>query len=83
MLTQFTCDVQGKTTYKEEFVTSGGIRLSEINPSTMESRLLPGLFFSGEITDVDGVTGGFNFQYAWSSGYLAAQSVATAVSKAV
>lgn len=79
LLTQFSCNIQGKTTFKEEFVTSGGIVLSEINPATMESRLLPGLFFAGEVTDVDGVTGGFNFQYAWSSGYVAAQSVAAAV----
>lgn len=78
LLTQFTCEVQGKTTYKEEFVTSGGIRLSEINPANMESRLTPGLYFAGEITDVDGVTGGFNFQYAWSSSYVAAQSIAAA-----
>lgn len=79
LLTQFNCNVQGKTTFKEEFVTSGGIRLSEINPANMESRLVPGLYFAGEITDVDGVTGGFNFQYAWSSGYVAAQSIAASV----
>jgi predicted flavoprotein YhiN len=65
--------VNGKTTFKEEFVTCGGIKLSEINPTTMESRLVPGLFFAGEILDVDGVTGGFNFQHAWSSAFIAAE----------
>ncbi len=66
-------EVNGKTTFKEEFVTCGGIKLSEINPTTMESRLVPGLFFAGEILDVDGVTGGFNFQHAWSSAFIAAE----------
>lgn len=79
ILTQYSCKVMGKTTYKEEFVTSGGIKLSEINAATMESRLMPGLFFAGEITDVDGVTGGFNFQYAWSSSYVAAKSIAESI----
>ncbi|TDH27074.1 NAD(P)/FAD-dependent oxidoreductase [Segetibacter sp. 3557_3] len=68
--------VQGKTTFKEEFVTCGGIRLSEINPATFESRKMPGLYFAGEVLDVDGVTGGFNFQHAWTSGWIAAQSIA-------
>lgn len=67
--------VQGKTTFKEEFVTCGGIGLTEVNPATMESRLVPGLYFAGEILDVDGVTGGFNFQHAWTSGFLAAHSI--------
>jgi predicted Rossmann fold flavoprotein len=67
--------IKGKTTYKEEFVTSGGIKLSEIDPQTMQSRIVPGLYFSGEIMDVDGITGGFNFQHAWSSGYIAAKSM--------
>ncbi len=65
--------VEGKTTFKEEFVTSGGIDLTQIDPHTMESKLLPGLFFAGEIMDVDGVTGGFNFQHAWTSGWIAAK----------
>jgi predicted Rossmann fold flavoprotein len=68
--------VKGKTTFKEEFVTAGGIRLSEVDANTMESKLLPGLFFAGEILDVDGITGGFNFQHAWTSGYLAAVAIA-------
>jgi len=68
--------VQGKTTFKEEFVTSGGITLSEIDAATMESRLAPNLFFAGEVMDVDGVTGGFNFQHAWTSGWIAAKTIA-------
>lgn len=67
--------VSGKTTFKEEFVTSGGISLAEIDAKTMESRVVPGLYFAGEIIDVDGITGGFNFQNAWSSGYIAAKSM--------
>lgn len=65
-------EVKGKTTFKEEFVTCGGVTLSEIDPQTMESRVVPGLYFSGELMDVDGITGGFNFQHAWASGYIAA-----------
>ncbi len=67
--------IQGKTTFKEEFVTSGGITLAEVNPQTMESRVVPGLYFAGEILDIDGITGGFNFQHAWSSAYIAANSM--------
>jgi len=68
--------VSGKTTFKEEFVTAGGVRLAEVDPSTMQSRKAPGLFFAGEILDVDGVTGGFNFQHAWTSGWIAAKTIA-------
>ncbi len=64
--------IKGKTTFKEEFVTCGGVALSEVNPQTMESRLHPGLYFAGEVLDVDGITGGFNFQHAWASGWIAA-----------
>jgi predicted Rossmann fold flavoprotein len=63
--------VNGKTTFKEEFVTSGGVALADINFNTMQSRRCTGLYFAGEVMDVDGVTGGFNFQAAWSSGYIA------------
>lgn len=70
--------VKGKTIFKEEFVTCGGIKLSQVNPHSMESRLLPRLYFAGEILDVDGVTGGFNFQHAWTSGWIAARAVAQA-----
>ncbi len=67
-------DMQGKTTFKEEFVTAGGINLKEINFKTMESKLLPNLFFCGEVINVDGITGGFNFQNAWSTAYIAAKN---------
>jgi len=69
-------DVKGKTTFKEEFVTAGGISLSGIDVNTMQSKTVPGLYFAGEIMDVDGVTGGFNFQHAWTSGFIAASAVA-------
>lgn len=68
-------DIQGKTTYKEEFVTCGGIPLNEINPDTMESKIIPGLYFSGEVLNIDGITGGFNFQAAWTNSWLAANAV--------
>lgn len=64
--------VKGKTTFKEEFVTAGGISLIDVDAHTMESKKIPGLYFAGEIMDVDGVTGGFNFQHAWTSSWLAA-----------
>ena len=67
--------VSGKTTFKEEFVTAGGVDLREINPATMESKLHEGLFFAGEVMDVDGITGGFNFQHAWTSGMIVATAV--------
>ena len=63
--------VNGKGVFKDEFVTCGGISLKEVNFKTMESKLVPGLFFGGEVLDIDGITGGFNFQNAWTSGYLA------------
>lgn len=74
-LTAGTYEIQGKTTYKEEFVTCGGIPLNEINPKTMESRKVPGLHFAGEVLDIDGITGGFNFQAAWTTGWLCAEAV--------
>ncbi len=67
-------EVSGKTTFKEEFVTAGGIDLKEINVQTMESKRYPGLFFAGEVLDIDGITGGFNFQAAWTTGYIAGKS---------
>ena len=70
--------MRGKTTYKDEFVTCGGISLGEINMQTMESRLVPGLHFAGEVLDVDGITGGFNFQAAWTTGYLAGRAMSRA-----
>jgi predicted Rossmann fold flavoprotein len=73
LLTRMTLAIQGKTTFKEEFVTCGGVDLAEIDANTMESKLIPGLHFAGEMMDVDGITGGFNFQHAWTSGWIAAQ----------
>jgi len=67
--------VKGKTTFKEEFVTCGGISLAGIDVNRMESKKLPGLFFAGELMDVDGITGGFNFQHAWTSGWIAANAI--------
>lgn len=67
--------VKGKTTFKEEFVTAGGIQLSEVDVNTMQSKKQAGLFFAGEILDVDGITGGFNFQHAWTSGWIAASGI--------
>jgi predicted Rossmann fold flavoprotein len=69
-------NVSGKTTFKEEFVTAGGIRTNEVNPQTMMSKKIESLFFAGEVLAVDGITGGFNFQHAWTSGYNAAKAIA-------
>lgn len=66
----------GKTTFKEEFVTAGGVALEQVDPLTMESRVAPGLHFAGEVLDIDGITGGFNFQAAWSTGWLAGRVAA-------
>jgi predicted Rossmann fold flavoprotein len=76
LLVSYSFHVKGKTTFKEEFVTAGGISLKEIDPQTMESKKVAGLFFAGEICDVDGITGGYNFQFAWSSGFVAANAIA-------
>ncbi len=71
--------IAGKTTFKEEFVTAGGVRLAEVDPVTCGSRKVAGLYFAGEILDVDGITGGFNFQHAWTSGWIVADSVVKAL----
>ncbi len=68
--------IKGKTTFKEEFVTAGGINTEEINVNTMESKLQKNLFFAGEVINVDGITGGFNFQNAWTTGWIAANAIA-------
>ncbi len=75
MLTNSQFDVKGKTTFKEEFVTCGGVALADLNPETLESRSVPGLFFAGEVMDVDGITGGFNFQNAWTTGFIAGKQI--------
>ncbi len=75
LLTRYTLEIKGKTTFKEEFVTCGGVDVKDIDAQTMESKLVPGLHFAGEMMDIDGITGGFNFQHAWTSGWLAAQHI--------
>jgi predicted Rossmann fold flavoprotein len=70
-LTGSQWEVDGKSLNKEEFVTCGGVELHEVNLKTMESRLIPGLYFAGEVLNIDGITGGFNFQNAWTTGHLA------------
>jgi len=67
--------IKGKTTFKEEFVTAGGIKLNEVDANSMESKIIANLFFAGEILNVDGITGGFNFQHAWTSGWIAAKEI--------
>jgi len=69
--------IKGKTTFKEEFVTAGGVNTEEINVNTMESKLQKNLFFAGEVINIDGVTGGFNFQNAWTTGWIAAKAIAS------
>jgi len=69
--------IKGKTTFKEEFVTAGGVNTEEINVNTMESKLHKNLFFAGEVINIDGVTGGFNFQNAWTTGWIAAKAIAS------
>lgn len=75
-LTAATFRVEGKSTFKEEFVTAGGVELKEVNFKTFESKLFPGMYFAGEILNIDAITGGFNFQNAWTGGYLAARAIA-------
>jgi predicted Rossmann fold flavoprotein len=75
-LTAQTFQVKGKTTFKEEFVTCGGIKLNEVDVNTMQSKIVPHLFFAGEVLDIDGITGGFNFQNAWTTGFIAAKTIA-------
>ena len=74
-LTNSQFQVVGKSTFKEEFVTCGGVSLGGLHPQTLESRAQPGLFFAGEVLDIDGITGGFNFQSAWTTGYVAGLNI--------
>lgn len=67
--------VKGKTTFKEEFVTCGGISLKEVDFATMQSKIVPNLYFAGEVLDIDGITGGFNFQSAWTTGWITAKAI--------
>jgi len=75
-LTAFTCPVTGKCRFREEFVTAGGVALSGVDSTTLESKVHPGLYFAGEVLDIDAITGGFNLQAAWSTGFVAATSIA-------
>jgi predicted Rossmann fold flavoprotein len=75
-LTAGQFEIIGKGQFKDEFVTCGGINLDEVDFKTMRSRLVPGLYFAGEVLDIDGVTGGFNFQAAWTTGWLAGSAMA-------
>ena len=76
-LTQDSYVIAGKTKFRDEFVTCGGVALSNLNPATLESKQYPGLYFAGEVLDIDAITGGFNLQAAWTTGYVAAQSIAS------
>jgi len=74
-LTRDTYQVKGKTTFKEEFVSCGGIDIQEVDKLTLESKKARGVYFAGEVLHVDGITGGFNFQHAWSSAFVAAKHI--------
>jgi hypothetical protein len=82
-LTQCPFAVAGKGVFKEEFVTCGGVSLKEVDFKTMESRRCPGLYFAGEVLDIDGVTGGFNFQAAWTTGWIAGQAIGSPTAELV
>ena len=71
VLSSDSYSVKGKTTFKEEFVTCGGMSLESINANTMESKVIKNLYFAGEVMDIDGITGGYNFQAAWTTGFIA------------
>ena len=75
-LTKAIFNVEGKSTFKEEFVTAGGIDLKEINFKTFESKIHRNLYFAGEVLNIDAITGGFNFQNAWTGGFIAAKAIA-------
>ena len=74
-----TCQIAGRAPFKDEFVTCGGISIKAVNPSTLESRHVPRLYFAGEVLDIDGITGGFNFQAAWTTAYTVASSITKSV----
>ena len=74
-LTQGIFEVKGKSTFKEEFVTAGGVQLNEVNFKTFESKIVPNLYFAGEVLDIDAITGGFNFQAAWTGGWIVGKEI--------
>ncbi len=78
-LTRGAFKVSGKSINKDEFVTCGGVKLSDVNMKTLESKITPGLYFAGEVLDIDGITGGFNFQNAWTTGYLSGTAIAEGI----
>ena len=82
-VTQGSYAVNGKGTFKDEFVTCGGVKLNEVDFKTMQSNRCDGLYLAGEVLDIDGVTGGFNFQSAWTTGWLAGQAIAHHTSQKV
>jgi predicted flavoprotein YhiN len=75
-LTNYTCQIEGRAPFKDEFVTCGGVCLNSVNPLTLESRFVPHLYFAGEVLDIDGITGGFNFQAAWTTAFTVAAGIA-------
>ena len=77
-LTNDTYQTAGRAAFRDEFVTCGGIALTSVSPSTLESRYVPHLYFAGEVLDIDGITGGFNFQAAWTTAYAVACAIAGA-----
>jgi predicted flavoprotein YhiN len=77
LLKEFNLEICGYKSYDDAVVTAGGININEVNPNTMESKIVPGLYFAGEILDLNGETGGFNLQAAFSTGWLAGQSLKT------
>lgn len=76
LVTECRLEVSGKSTFKEEFVTCGGVDRKELDFKTMQSKQFPGLYFAGEVIDIDAITGGFNFQAAWTEAYIAAEDMA-------
>ena len=81
VLTADAYQTAGRAPHRDEFVTCGGVSLTAVDPDTLQSRTHPGLFFAGEVLDVDGVTGGFNFQAAWTTAYTVASSIASSIGK--
>ena len=81
LMKDFRLKVTGFRTFKEAIITAGGVSTNEIDPKTMESKLMKGLYFAGEVLDMDGITGGFNFQAAWTTGWLAANGIYNSVKK--
>ena len=76
LIKDFPATITGLRDFNEAVITRGGVNVREVNPSTMESKMIPGLYFAGELLDVDALTGGYNLQIAWSTGYLAGRSAA-------